>query len=223
MPEEDVRVRVLTTGEYGTVAEYSPAESCCLVELDSWQFGRRREDKDRDDEKWYNFAFDQPERRDYPTAQVEKLVEVGPADRRAVLEGFEALALVSTAFFDHPDRPIVVIRRTGDGLDVVVRSHDCKVYGRRTLRGADAKTLVSAVLATHADEWTETFEPECCVLDGYGWDMTVYSGNRYFRCDGSNAAPRELADLLYAVADAGLPLAWDGDEIGFANDEGAGE
>ena len=43
--------------------------------------------------------------------------------------------------------------------------------------------------------------------------MDVYSGNRYFTCEGMNAVPGELVDLLYAVADAGLPLAWNGYEI----------
>lgn len=74
-------------------------------------------------------------------------------------------------------------------MDVIVRSADCAVDQRRTLEGTAAEKLLSAVLATHADTWTEPFEPEDPVLDGYSWSMTVY---------------------------AGLPLAWDGEEIAFA-------
>ena len=35
--------------------------------------------------------------------------------------------------------------------------------------------------------------------------MTVCAGSRYFDCCGDNAAPREIVELLRAVADAGLP------------------
>lgn len=77
-------------------------------------------------------------------------------------------------------------------MDVIVRSADCAVDQRRTLEGTAAEKLLSAVLATHADIWTEPFEPEDPVLDGYSWSMTVYAGSRYFECCGSNAAPREV-------------------------------
>lgn len=43
--------------------------------------------------------------------------------------------------------------------------------------------------------------------------MTVYSGSRFFACEGGNVTPVELVDLLYAVADVGLPLAWYGGAI----------
>ena len=108
-------------------------------------------------------------------------------------------------------------------MDVIVRSADCAVDQRRTLEGTAAEKLLSAVLATHADTWTEPFEPEDPVLDGYSWDMTACAGSRYFDCCGDNAAPREMAELLRAVADAGLPLAWDGEEVAFAHGNGKGD
>ena len=94
-----------------------------------------------------------------------------------------------TRFFRIGERPVVVIWRRNGAVDVIVRSADCAVDQRRTLEGTAAEKLLSAVLATHADTWTEPFEPEDPVLDGYSWSMTVY---------------------------AGLPLAWDGEEIAFA-------
>ena len=170
----------------------------------------------RDDGAWYQLGFPEPEREEYLALHAERPTEVGPADSRALLEEFDFLVLVSHSFFRIGERPIVVIWRRNGAVDVIVRSADCAVDQRRTLEGTAAEKLLSAVLATHADTWTEPFEPEDPVLDGYSWSMTVYAGSRYFECCGSNAAPREVADLLHAVADAGLPLAWDGEEIAFA-------
>ena len=44
------------------------------------------EDDARDGETWYQFGF-QPERKEYLALQVERPTEVGPADRRTLLEG----------------------------------------------------------------------------------------------------------------------------------------
>lgn len=177
----------------------------------------------RDDGAWCQFGFPEPEREEYLASQAERPTEAGPADRRALLEGFEFLVLVSHSFFGMGGRPVIVIWRRGGSVDVAVWSADCTFDQRRTLEGTAAEKLLSAVLATHADTWTEPFEPEEPVLDGYGWDMTVYSGSRYFMCCGDNAAPRELVELLRAVADAGLPLAWDGEEIAFARGNEKGD
>lgn len=179
------------------------------------------EDDVRDGETWYQFGF--PEREEYLASQAERPTEVGPADRRMLLEGFDFLTLVSHSFFRIGERPVVVIWKRNGAVDVIVRSADCTVDQRRTLKGAAAEKLLSAVLATHADTWTEPFEPDDPVLDGYGWDMTVYAGSRYFDCCGDNAVPREMAELLRAVADAGLPLTWDGEEIAFAHGNGKGD
>lgn len=181
------------------------------------------EDDACDGETWYQFGFPEPERKEYLALQAERPTEVVPADRRTLLEGFDFLALVSHSFFRIGERPVVVIWRRNGAVDVIVRSADCTVDQRRTLKGADAEKLLSAVLATHADTWTEPFEPKELVLDGYSWDMTVCAGSRYFDCCGDNAVPREMAELLRAVADAGLPLTWDGEEIAFAHGNGKGD
>lgn len=176
-----------------------------------------------DGETRYQFGFPEPKRKEYLALQAERPTEVGTADRRTLLERFDFLALVSHSFFRIGELPVVVIWRRNGAVDVIVRSADCTVDQRRTLKGADAEKLLSAVLATHADTWTEPFEPKDPVLDGYSWDMTVYAGSRYFECCGDNAAPREMVELLRAVADAGLPLAWDGEEIAFAHGNGKGD
>ena len=169
-----------------------------------------------DDGTWYQLGFPEPEREEYLALHAEsprKLVRqiVGRCSRGLTFSYWS-----HTRFFRIGERPVVVIWRRNGAVDVIVRSADCAVDQRRTLEGAAAEKLLSAVLATHADTWTEPFEPEDPVLDGYSWSTTVYAGSRYFECCGSNAAPREVADLLHAVADAGLPLAWDGEEIAFA-------
>lgn len=170
----------------------------------------------RDGETWYQLGFPEPEREEYLALHAERPTEVGPADSRTLLEGFDFLVLVSHSFFRIGERSVIVIWRRNGAVDVIARSADRAVDQRRTLEGAAAEKLLSAVLTTHADTWTEPFEPKELVLDGYSWDMTACAGSRYFDCCGSNAAPREMAELLRAVADAGLPLAWDGEEIAFA-------
>ena len=135
----------------------------------------------RDGETWYQFGFPEPEREEHLASQAERPTEVGPANRRALLEGFDFLALVSHSFFRMGERPVVVIWRRNGAVDVVVRNADCAVDPdcavdqRRTLEGAAAEKLLSAVLATHADTWAEPFVPEEPVLDGNSWSMTVYA------------------------------------------------
>ena len=129
----------------------------------------------RDGETWYQFGFPEPEREEYLALHAERPMEVGPADSRALLEGFDFLALVSHSFFRMGERPVVVIWRRNGAVDVVVRNADCAVDQRRTLEGAAAEKLLSAVLATHADTWAEPFVPEEPVLDGNSWSMTVYA------------------------------------------------
>ena len=53
------------------------------------------EDDVRDGETWHQFGFPDPERKEYLALQAERPTEVGPADRRMRLEGFDFLALVS--------------------------------------------------------------------------------------------------------------------------------
>lgn len=110
--------------------------------------------------------------------------------------------------------PTIVIRRIGNDVEVIVQSWGLDTNEKKTVRGSEAAMVVSSVFATHADRWVDLFAPEYAVSDGYLWTMTVYSGSRFFACEGGgNVTPVELVDLLYAVADVGLPLAWDGGAI----------
>lgn len=51
-----------------------------------------------DDGTWYQLGFPEPEREEYLALHAERPTEVGPADSRALLEGFDFLPLVSHSF-----------------------------------------------------------------------------------------------------------------------------
>lgn len=142
-----------------------------------------------------------------------ELVEVGAEDRASVLDSFDTVVIRSRCFRALTLSPTIVIRRHDYVAEVIVQSWGLKTNERKVLEGGEASALVSAVLATHADTWTEPFEPDCCVLDGYSWEMNVSSGPKRFSCSGVNSAPAELAELLYGISELGLPLAWNGGEI----------
>ena len=142
-----------------------------------------------------------------------ELVEVGAEDRASVLDSFDTVVISSRSFRVSTFSPTIVIRRHGGVAEAIVQSWGLGTNEGKVLEGGEASALVSSVLATHADTWTEPFELDCGVLDGYSWEMNVCSGPKCFSCSGVNSAPAELVGLLYAISEFGLPLAWNGDEI----------
>ncbi len=142
-----------------------------------------------------------------------ELVEVGAEDRASVLDSFDTVVIRSRCFRALMLSPIIVIRRHDGMAEVIVQSWGLETNEKKVLEGGEASALVSAVLATHADTWTEPFELDCCVLDGCSWEMNVCSGPKRFSCSGVNLAPAELVGLLYGISELGLPLAWNGSEI----------
>lgn len=140
-------------------------------------------------------------------------MEVGAEDRASLLNSFDTVVIRSRCFRALTLSPTIVIRRNDGVAEVIVQSWGLKTNERKVLEGGEASVLVSAVLATHADTWTEPFESDCGVLDGYSWEMNVCSGPKRFSCSGANSAPEELVGLLYAISELGLPLAWNGSEI----------
>lgn len=196
MLQEYRRVRVVETGMYGTIVDWRPGDNHCEVELDSWQHeGQNGGDRQLP----YTFRV----------ADLEELIEVGREDRRALFDGFDTLVVSSRCYMNLFRSPTIVIRRIGTDVEVIAQSWGLDANEKKTVRGGEAAKVVSSVFATHADRWVDLFAPEYCVGDGYSWVMTVYSGNHFFACEGDNATPAELIDLLYAIADVGLPLAWD--------------
>ena len=196
MLQEYRRVRVVETGMYGTIVDWRPGDNHCEVELDSWQHeGQNGGDRQLP----YTFRV----------ADLEELIEVGREDRRALFDGFDTLVVSSRCYMNLFRSPTIVIRRIGTDVEVIAQSWGLDANEKKTVRGGEAAKVVSSVFATHADRWVDLFAPEYCVCDGYSWVMTVYSGNHFFDCEGDNATPAELIDLLYAIADVGLPLAWD--------------
>lgn len=142
-----------------------------------------------------------------------ELAEAGAEDRAFVLNSFDTVVIRSRCFRALTLSPTIVIRRRDGVAEVIVQSWGLETNERKVLEGGEASALISAVLATYADAWMEPFEPDCCVLDGYSWEMNVCSGPKRFSCSGVNSAPAELVGLLYAISEFGLPLAWNGGEI----------
>ena len=154
-------------------------------------------------------------------SDLDELVELDDAERKAVFKNFDTLVISAYRQRAFLRSPVVVIRREGAAVRV-------SVNGRHFSRGFEAKEisiaesadilkLLSAIFATHADRWVERFEPNYGVLDGYSWTTNVYAGSRYFECVEDSYAPNELVDLLYAMHEAGLPLVWNDGEIVMPN------
>lgn len=142
-----------------------------------------------------------------------ELVEVGAEDRASVLDSFDSVVIRSRCYLASTLSPTIVIRRHDGLAEVIVQSWGLETNERKVFEGGEASALISAVLATHADTWTEPFEPDCCVLDGYSWEMNVCSGPKRFSCSGVNSVPAELVGLLHGISELGLPLAWNDNEI----------
>lgn len=208
MLKEHGRVRAKATGMYGTIVDWRSGSDHCAVELDGWQ---RNALPDEDDLLLRTFSL----------SDLDELVEVSGAERKAVFENFDTLVISAYQQRAFLMSPVVVIRRAGNGVRVGVHSwHFSRGFETKEIpliESADASKLLSAIFATHADRWVERFEPDYGVLDGYSWTMGVYAGNRYFECGGDNYAPDELVDLLYAIHEVGLPLIWNNDEIVMPN------
>ena len=200
MLKEYGRAKMKASGLYGSIADWRPGEDHCEFEPDWWQ----------DDDSMITITCD--------IADLEELVEVGKDERREVLANFDVLVISAYSELNLLGWPTVVIRRSDDGIDVIVQNYTRAIDEEKTLDVSEASAILSAVFATRADEWIEPLEPDFAVLDGYSWLMTVYSGNRYFTCNGDNVVPCVLVDLLYAIAGAGLPLAWNGEEMLFPHD-----
>lgn len=207
MLKEHGRVRVKATGLYGTIVDWHSGSDHCEVELDGWQ---RNALPDEEDLLLRTFSL----------SDLDELVEVSGAERKAVFESFDMLVVSAYQQRAFLISPVVVIRREGDAVRASVNSrHFSRGFETKEVslvESADVSKLLSVVFATHADRWTERFA-NYDVLDGCSWTMSVYAGNRYFECDGDNYAPDELVDLLYAIHEVGLPLVWSNGEIVMPN------
>ena len=196
MLKEYGRVRVKATGLYGTIVEWKSGSDHCEIELDWWQQGAQT---DEDDLPLRTFAL----------SEIDELVEVRNAERKAVFERFDTLIVSSRGYWSPLGGPTVVVGREGDNIRVGVYSWDIedglKANELAYVESSDAAKLLSAVFATHADRWIERFA-NFDVLDGYSWTMGVYAGDRYFECDGLNYTPSELTSLLHVVNEMGLAL-----------------
>lgn len=205
---EHGRVKIKATGMYGTIVDWYSGSDHCEVELDGWP---RNALPDEDDLLLRTFSL----------SDLDELVEVSGAERKAVFENFDTLVISAYQQRAFLMSPVVVIRRAGNGVRVGVHSwHFSRGFETKEIpliESADAAKLLSAIFATHAERWVERFGPDYCVLDGYSWTMSVYAGNRYFECDGDNYAPDELVDLLDAIHEVGLPLIWNNSEIVMPN------
>lgn len=190
-------VRIKATGEYGIIVDMQLGSDHCMVELDGRQCGGQADEPDQ----WL---------RTLALSEVDELVKVQGSDRKAVFGEFDTLVIPFCNQRVFVDSPTIAIKRTDRATRVTVRSlsfdEGINIKEASTDEGASVNKLLSAVFATHAERWVEPFEPDHAALDGYSWTMRIFSGNRYFECEGSNFMPDELAQLLCAVREMGLPL-----------------
>lgn len=174
MLEEYGRVRVIETGMYGTIVDWRPGDNHCEVELDGWQH-----EGQIDGGRQFPYTF--------MVTGLEELIEVGREGRRALFDDFDTLVVSSRCYMNLFRSPIIVIRRIGNDVEVIVQSWGLDTNEKKTVRGSEAAIVVSSVFATHADRWVDLFAPEYAVSDGYLWTMTVYSGSRFFACEGATS------------------------------------
>lgn len=107
MFKERGRVRVKATGLYGTIVDWRSDSDRCEVELDGWQ---RNVMPDEDDLLLRMFSL----------SDLDELVEVSNAERKAVFESFDMLVISAYQQRAFLGSPVVVIRREGDAVRVSV-------------------------------------------------------------------------------------------------------
>lgn len=173
-----------------------------------------------EEEPWYRVAFDSwqfryvTKYRNVELSNLQEVVVVDDAERRELLESFEVLVIDTVCFKDIARSGAIVIYRTDSGLEIVVWNWFGDIDVKKSLEGTEASSVLSSVLAINVDGWVEprynlgSSDPESC-----HWTMEVYSGDRFFMYGGISCIPQELVDVLLALADAGLPPAWDGNSI----------
>jgi len=108
MLKEYGRARVLATGMYGTIVDWRQGDEYCMVELDGWQH-----EGQIDGDRQFPYTF--------KVADLEELVEVGQVERKSVLDAFDTLVISSFCWIRLPEAPIVVVKREGDRVSVIVQ------------------------------------------------------------------------------------------------------
>lgn len=193
----DSQVFIPATRQYGTVVDWLAGDTQCDVVLDSWQ-GLRCGGK-----------------ATYELTELQELVEADEADKREAFDTFDALVIDAFHYENSLYSPRIVIRRQETDVRVTVKNLRGDIDETKTLEGSEASGILSSVLAMHADTWTGFMNPGG--TEGgprrYSWSIDVYSANRHFSCAGADYTPPELVDVLFAISDAGMPLAWDGSEM----------
>lgn len=191
MPHEDSKVRLKGTGLIGTIIDFEPGSDHCMVDPDLWS------------------ATEGPAGPfEVDLSDIEELIEVNDSDRREVCEAFDLIKLDARVEIRLDKYYQLVIEQENDGYRVqVARFFDQEGGEGLLLEGGDAEKLHAEIGKMKSYRWIEPFEPKgYLVLDGYSWDMEVYSGNRYYSCVGNNATPQELLDFVDYVASLGLPM-----------------
>ena len=185
---EDSRVRIKESMVVGTVVEFEQGSDRCVVELDS---------------SWGEHGAYDP--FEVELSEIDELVEAVGPERRELCERFDFIRLDASVSLYIDRRYHLTAEKTGDGYRVFVANCFKEEGTPVLLEGEDAARFRSEVCKMGADRWTEPFEPKGCIVhDGYGWDMEVFAGNRYFTCSGSNVTPSELLDFVDYIASLGL-------------------
>lgn len=191
MVREGQEVRIRSTGEIASVLEFDPNTGICQVE------------------KTISFSGD--DSLDVGEFLVTELVELRDAsteERKAIAAQFDLVVFSGSLRIDMHKSPTLIIRKVEGGLSLRVYSMFGDIDEERLICGEDADRFISGFGRMKSYRWVEPFMPACGVLDGYGWDLTVYSGSLRYFCRGSNAQPYELVDFLNTIPGYDLPKVW---------------
>ena len=185
---ENSRVRIKGSAAVGTVVEFEPGSDTCMVELDS---------------SWGEHGAYDP--FEVGLSEIDELVEAVGPERRELCEQFDFINLYASVSLCIGRYYHLTAEKTDNGYRVFVANCSKQEGAPVLLEGEDAARFRSEVHKMGADRWIEPFySKDWIIKDGYGWDMEVFAGNRYFTCSGSNVTPPELLDFVDYVASLGL-------------------
>lgn len=200
-PGADIRVK--ETGVAGILLDYEPGDLVCGVELNSA----------------FVIQEDNMEYRHYKISEIEEVYEVADEERKNVAEHFDLITFNTFCFNRTPDCANFVIIKCADGLHLKVFNNSEVINKEVVLNAEDEEQLRFEFGKMKSFRWPKIFESKYEILDGYNWTMKVFSGSRFYSCEGSNVEPDKLAEFCLGLVKFGVLSAWNINEGPFMVDD----
>ena len=175
-------VRVKGSTVIGTVSDFEPGNSYCMVDPDF---------------KWGGLGPNFPFEANLP--EIDELVEVSGPERHELCSDFDLMRFDMHSFPFHASCLQLLIERVENGFSISMSSLFSEERLKRfLLEGEDASRLKAEIGKMKAFRWVEPFK--LSGVDGHSWALEFYFGNRLFSCSGHNSEPEELTDFIDYVA-----------------------